>query len=178
MKKHLTIVLIMVLAMCAIFSSCSYRGKFFDKKHLEEHLVDNLPKVKHKIVKDYGSKIYVSMTEKEFEKYVISVYEYILSCDFERLGTRGEIKSGLIGIDYYVDTNVSQLGDFHFVETYESGSYSTYIFVWANEIKQCNYSSSTYTKWETHYLELSYLSGQKQMAMEMCHPISPYTFVE
>lgn len=176
--KKIAFVLIAAIFLCAIFSSCSYRGRFFDKKHLEEHLVDNLPKIKNRVVKDYGSKIYVSMTQKDFDKYVTSIYEYILSCNFERFGTRGEIKSGLIGIDYYVYTDVSQLSDFHFVETYESGSYSTYIFVWANEIKQYNYSSSTYTTWETHYLELSYLSGNEQMVMEMCDPISPYTFAE
>lgn len=140
--------------------------KFFDGDNLATHLVSDLPKPKNKIVKDYGSTAYISMTEREFELYVESVCEYLLSCNFQRLGTRGGLLSGLIGVQYYVNTDVSELSDFYSA-TAEAGGrpFNGYVFVWANPTP-------------THYLEIKYLYDTKQMYIEMCYRISPYTFTD
>lgn len=168
-----------IIIGCCLFGGCSYRGNFFDSKHLQEHSVADLPKPKNKIAKDKGSSVYISMTEQEFEQYVTSVYEYILSRNFKRLGTRGEILSGLIGMQYYVNTDVSQLSDFY-NDTAEPGCtpFYGYIFVWANDTRQAKYGEVYKTVWVSHYLDLKYLSDKNQMYMEMCYIISPYHFAE
>lgn len=146
--------------------------RFFDDNHLEEHLISDLPKPKNKIADDYGSSVYVYMTEQEFNQYVASVYKYILSCNFKRLGTRGEVMSGLIGIQYYANTDVSQLSDFYNA-TAEAGvtPFNGYIFVWAD-------GTNDDTVWTSHYLEMKYLNDKNQMYMEMCYRLYPYYFAE
>ena len=118
------------------------------------------------------------MSKEKFNKYVQTVYEYLLSRDFKRFGTHGEVASGLIGMQYYANTDVNELSDFSMTENYDSGGYSSgYIFVWANEMGQF-YQSSPYTDWLSHYIKLEYYSSRKQMRMEMCYMFNPYLFAE
>lgn len=175
----LALTVICVLFACGLFSGCTYSGHFFDKKHLQTHLVDDLPKPPSLWVNNYGSYIiYVTMSKEKFDKYVETVYEYLLSRDFKRFGTHGEVASSLIGMQYYANTDVSELSDFYITETYSSGKSSgSYIFVWANEMGQL-YQSSPYTTWLSHYLKLSYNADKKQMRMEMCYTFNPYLFAE
>ena len=127
-----------------------YDGNFFDKKHLEEHLIPDLPKPDAKVEKDVGEAIKYEMTEEEFEQYAREVYNYMLSCNFQKLGTPGSI--------YATDSN-SRVHDCAEFEEYKhdgeaeghTSMYSSYLFACANERYERNEE-----RWVSHFLNIEY----------------------
>ena len=172
--KNITLCILLatfICLSCLTFSAC-YNGPFFKKEHLEEHLVPDLPKPKAMMWLYRGSEIKVPMTQEKFDKYVESVYEYLLSCNFARFGTRGERAAGF-AMRYYVNVDVSELSDFYVLQKMadEGNNYYQYVFVWADEIYEKSGS------WIEHYLELRYDKDTNgKMYMNLCRPIVPYTF--
>lgn len=167
---------VLISLSCVCFSGC-YRGPFFKKEHLEKHLVPDLPKPTIFAWRYRGSEIEVRMTKGQFDRYVESVYEYLVSCNFARLGTRGELYSGLIGMTYYVNVDVDELSDFYILQEMADHEYDHYIyvFVWANETSE---SSGNYGEWIPHYLEIYYDDAKGKMNMELCQALNPYIFEE
>ena len=174
--KNITLCILLVIFICisCIGLSGCYRGQFFDKGHLTEHLVPDLPQPQKDMSAYSGSYITVKITEEEFDDYVVSVYEYLLSCNFEKLGTRGEFYSGLISMTYYVNEDVSELSDFYILQEMadKSHNYYTYVFVWANEYGRVGDNEN----WIPHYLELHYDYDIGIMYMELCYTFNTYTF--
>ena len=174
--KNITLCILLIIFICisCIGLSGCYRGPFFDKEHLAEHLVPDLPQPKNFMWFYRGSDIKVKISQEDFDNYVASVYEYLLSCNFEKLGTRGELYSGFIGMTYYVNLDVHELSDFYILQEMadESHNYYTYVFVWANEYGQMGNSEN----WIPHYLKLYYKYDTGTMFMELCKVLNPYTF--
>ena len=174
--KNTTLCILLIIFICisCIGLSGCYRGPFFDKEHLAKHLVPDLPQPKKFMSSYRGSDIRVKITEAEFNDYVVSVYEYLMSCNFEKFGTRGELYSGFLGMTYYVNEGVSELSDFYVLQEMadESHNFYMYVFVWANEFGQ------TYgpDNWLPHYLKLYYKYDTGTMFMELCKVLNPYTF--
>lgn len=177
--KNITLCILLVVFICLSclsFSGC-YRGPFFKKEHLQEHLVPDLPKPTIFAWRYRGSAIEVRMTKGQFDKYVESVYEYLLSCNFARFGTRGELYSGLIGMTYYVNVDVSELSDFYILQEMADHEYDhyMYVFIWANETSKEN---GDYGDWLSHYLKMYYDASAHKMNMELCRTWRPYIFEE
>ena len=175
--KNITLCILLVAFICLSclsFSGC-YRGPFFKRAHLQEHLVPDLPKPKALMWFYRGEIIEVKMTQAQFDEYVEAVYEYLLSCNFERFGTRGEDNSNLFGVRYYVNVDVSELSDFYVLEEFVDHIYDyyKYVFVWANETIELE---GDYGEWIAHYLELYYDGDDSKMHMNLCRPIVPYDF--
>ena len=175
--KNITLCILAAVFLCLScvgFSGC-YRGPFFKKEHLQEHLVPYLPKPKTLMWRYRGYEIKVKMTQDEFNDYVESVYEYLRSCNFERFGTRGEDNSSMFGVRYYVNVDVHELSDFYVTQHMASvDDYKIYVFVWANETSEL---SGDYGSWIAHYLELRYdKDTDGKMYMNLCRPIVPYDF--
>ena len=175
--KNITLFILLAVFICLsclCFSAC-YRGPFFKKEHLEEHLVPDLPKPRLFMWIYRGYEIEVRMTREKFDEYVVAVYEYLLSCNFERFGTRGKLSSGLIGMQYYVNLDVKELSDFFILQEMadEGNNFYKYVFVWANETSELK---GDYGSWIAHYLELRYKDADGKMFMNLCQPIVPYIF--
>ena len=121
MKKLLALCLTVGLCFCCL-ASCSSahkENKWFSEEKLTKCLVGDLPTVTKDYVKHNNEDIYVSFTDSELEAYVKSVYDYLLSQNYEYLGTRGEQKGTLAGslTTYYFEP-ATELSEF-----YVSGSY-------------------------------------------------------
>ena len=177
--KNITLCILLVVFICLSclsFSGC-YRGPFFKKEHLAKHLVPDLPQPKALMWLYRGSEIEVRMTQEKFDQYVESVYEYLLSCNFARFGTRGELCSGLIGMTYYVNVDVYKLSDFYILQEMADPSHNfyMYVFVWANEYGKL-YNSDVTETWLPHYLEIYYDASTNKMTMELCQALNPYIF--
>lgn len=99
MKKLLALCLTVVLCLCCLAScgSAHKENKWFSEEKLTECLVGDLPTITKDYVKHNDEDIYVSFTDSEFETYAKSVYDYLLSQEYEYLGTRGEQKNTLAG---------------------------------------------------------------------------------
>ena len=171
-KIGLLLATIFVLTtLCVLLCGC-YHGRFFDKDHLEEHLVRDLPKPYRFMWKHRGTQLTVRMTENKFQQYVEEVYEYLLSCNFQRFGTRGEVISGLIGMQYAVRLDTENLSDFLCENT---SDYKEYIYIWADETSE----RDGHKYWVTHYIEMSYgESLDNKLIMNLCHYFAGYKIVE
>ena len=172
--KNITLCVLLIMFVCIScigFSGC-YNGPFFDKEHLSSHLVPDLPQPKKSMQSYRGNQIKVEMTKEQFDQYVVTVYEYLLSCNFEKLGTQGELAPYLVGVKYYVNLDVSELSDFYILQEMadKNNNYYKYVFVWANVY------SETDNDWISHYLELRYEDNVGKMFMELCYALAPYVF--
>ena len=121
MKKLLALCLTAVLCLCCL-ASCGNAHKeneWFSKEKLTQCLVGELPTIEKEYVNHNDEDIYVSFTDSEFEAYAKSVYDYLLSRNYEYLGTRGEQVGTLAGTltTYYFEP-ATELSEF-----YVSGSY-------------------------------------------------------
>jgi len=121
MKKLLALCLTIVLCLCCLAScgSAHKENKWFSEEKLTQCLVGDLPTITKDYVKHNDENIYVSFTDSEFEAYAKSVYDYLLSQNYEYLGTRGEQVGTLAGTftTYYFEP-ATELSEF-----YVSGSY-------------------------------------------------------
>lgn len=107
MKKLLALCLTAILCLCCL-ASCSStheENTWFSDEKLTECLVDDLPTIEKDYVNHNGGDIYAKLTDSEFEAYAKSVYDYLLSREYEYLGTRGEQKDTLAGVftTYYFE---------------------------------------------------------------------------
>ena len=121
MKRILVFALTAVLCLFCL-ASCSSAHKentWFSEEKLNNCLVGDLPTIEKNYVNHNGEDIYVSFTDSEFESYAKSVYDYLLSQNYEYLGTRGEQVGTLAGTltTYYFEP-ATELSGF-----YVSGSY-------------------------------------------------------
>lgn len=121
MKKLFALCLTAVLCLCCLAScgSAHKENKWFSEEKLTQCLVGELPTIEKEYVNHNDEDIYVSFTESEFEAYAKSVYDYLLSRNYEYLGTRGEQVGTLAGTltTYYFEP-ATELSEF-----YVSGSY-------------------------------------------------------
>ena len=156
--------LLIILTFCIVVSGC-YNGEFFEKERLQKHLIEDLPRPKSDMSEYRGSTIFVPMTEEEFEQYAAEVYEYLLSCNFQRLGARGEELGGLVS-NYAVQLDTENLSDFRFEDKIANGDImSGYLFIWADQ----KVERDGVEQWETHYLELRYDEDVSKMYMDLCY---------
>ena len=121
MKKLLALCLTVVLCLCCL-TSCSSahkENKWFSEEKLTKCLVGDLPTIEKDYVNHNDEDLYVSFTDSEFESYAKSVYDYLLSQEYQYLGTRGEQKGTLAGTftTYYFEPATE------FSEFYVYGSY-------------------------------------------------------
>ena len=175
--KNITLSVLLTVFICVSVLSLGgcYRGPLFNREHLQEHLVPDLPQPRTFMGIYHGDDIKVRMTQEKFDKYVVSVYEYLLSCNFAKFGTRGEDNSTMFGMRHYVNEDVSELSDFY-IKRYAGSSADDsylYVFVWANETSEL---SGSYGSWIAHYLELYYNTDEGKMHMQLCYRIAPYSF--
>ena len=121
MKKLLALCLTVVLCLCCLAScgSAHKENKWFSEEKLTQCLVGELPTIEKEYVNHNDEDIYVSFTDSEFEAYAKSVYDYLLSRNYEYLGTRGEQVGTLAGtLTTYYFKPATELSEF-----YVSGSY-------------------------------------------------------
>ena len=121
MKKLFTLCFAVVLCLCCLAScgSAHKENKWFSEEKLTQCLVGDLPTITKDYVKHNDENIYVSFTDSEFEDYAKSVYDYLLSQNYEYLGTRGEQVGTLAGtLTTYYFKPATELSEF-----YVSGSY-------------------------------------------------------
>ncbi len=121
MKKLLALCLTAILYLCCL-ASCSSAHKentWFSEEKLTECLVGDLPTITKDYVKHNDENIYVSFTDSEFEAYAKSVYDYLLSQNYEYLGTRGEQVGTLAGTltTYYLEP-ATELSEFYVDSAY------------------------------------------------------------
>lgn len=148
MKKYLRLFIISlaVFIMCVGMVGCNYNGHFFDKEHLETHFISDLPKPSVEIAEDKGSLVTFYMTEEQIEAYAEEVYNYIISCNFPRLGTRGMVKKYSMyfwGTEYFV----RDCKDF---DDFKQGGRG-YIFVWAVDYETDDEGN---IDWQPYYLHI------------------------
>lgn len=183
-KRILKNVTLSVLLAVFVSLSCiglvgCYNGLFFDKENLQYHLVPDLPAPTVDSLQYRGSKIEVKMTQEQFDNYVVSVYEYLLSCNFVKFGTRGERESSMYGSTYKVNEDVNELSDFYVKDNIVGVvSPRMYVFVWANERGKW-YESDNIERWLSHSLILhldQYMDNT--VYMELCHGLDRYDFEE
>ena len=167
--------------ICAVvmgvgFSSCKafeYDGNFFDKEHLQEHLIPNLPQPSAKAVEDKGQTISYEMTEEEYDQYAREVYEYMLSCNFVQLGTPGRIRAADNGSDVHECFEFEEYKHDGPSEGYKM--YSCYIFAWANEPQK--EVREGVIRMQDHFLMISFYEGD-MIYLSLCDHIGypMYTF--
>ena len=99
MKKLLALCLTVVLCLFCLAScgSAHEENEWFSEEKLTNCLVGDLPTVEKDYVNSGDEDIYVYLTDSEFKAYAKSVYDYLLSQNYEYLGTRGEQKNTLAG---------------------------------------------------------------------------------
>ena len=122
MKKLLALCLTAVLCLCCLAScgSAHEENKWFSEEKLAECLVGDLPKIEKDYVNSGSEDIYVSFTAGEREVYVVSVFEYLKSQNFEYLGTRGEQASTLAGsFTTYYFKPATELSEFYVDSSYK-----------------------------------------------------------
>lgn len=177
LKKVLSICAAMVMGLC-VFCGCKlrhlslfdyYDGNFFDEEHLAEHLIPDLPQPKDaKVIKDYGSEIHYEMSEETIEKYAREVYDYIVSCNFQRLGTPGSIYPTAS------DSAVHECTEYEGFKHENTGSESIlyeYIFCWANKRVEKDED-----RWVSHFLRVE-LCKDDMVAVSLCDAL-PYPLRE
>lgn len=135
MKKLLALILTAVLCLSCITScdSSAVKNEWFSDEILEICAIPNLPEISDR---DYyyrksnrSARIEFKATFEEVREYARVVYEYLVSQDFEYLGTRGAQKASLAGAFasyYFKDTN-------SFGECYSPYYAEDYIFVYSND---------------------------------------------
>lgn len=127
MKKITAWLLAVFLIMITLSScggiSCAKQNKWYSRDTLEECLVPNLPELNKTYLRQ-GDDVYVRFSQTEYASYANTVYTYLLSQNFEYLGTRGEEKNSLAGAftTYYFQP-ATKLSEFEV---------SGYIFVYSN----------------------------------------------
>ena len=122
MKKLFTLCFAVVLCLCCLAScgSAHKENEWFSEEKLTQCLVGDLPTITKDYVNHNGEDIYVSFTDSEFEAYAKSVYDYLLSRNYEYLGTRGEQASTLAGsFTTYYFKPATELSEFYVGSSYK-----------------------------------------------------------
>ena len=127
MKKLIACTLTIVFTLlCLVGCTNPYLpDTWYTEERLNTCLVPELPRVSGSFVSHNDKTVYANLTDEEFDAYVSSVYAYLISQEFDHLGTRGEVKSSLAGaLATYYFKEVETLDEFII-----NGKY---IFVFAN----------------------------------------------
>ena len=134
MKKLLALCLTAVLCLCCLAScgSTHKENKWFSEEKLTKCFVGDLPTITKDYVNHNDEDIYVNFTNSEFEAYAKSVYDYLLSQNYEYLGTRGECVNSFLTISCYNFKSVDALEDCILEEYDDSLNELTYLFVYSD----------------------------------------------
>lgn len=181
MKKFLLIIsLIMTAIISCTLCACDNGKHFFSSAVLKDNLVPDLPRIKcEKAERKYSKVYYFKTTEEAFNNYVVNVYDYLSSLNFEYFGYRGKEISNFFGgapeYEFYIG---SELSDFKYTEDRSGHKLENcYVFVWANEIRtEAPYKNVL----KDHYLEICYFSDDREfnVYIDLNFGIETYRLVE
>lgn len=166
MKKLLLIVSLITIAIisCSLCACNKDNDKnFFSKSVLADNLVPDLPRIKcEKAEKEYSKVYRFKTTEEAFNDYVVNVYDYLSSLNFEYFGYRGkEISNFFGGAPEYEFYFGSELSEFKYTEDRSGHKLENcYVFVWANEIRT---EAPNKNVLKDHYLEICYFSDGREL---------------
>jgi len=108
MKKLLSYLITMTLLLTCLTGCVKYeKNKWFSTAQLSKCLVPDMPKADCPYVNEDDYDIYAQFTDESFNSYVIKLYEYLLSMNFEYFGTRGDLLgslNGAFGVYYFQPT--------------------------------------------------------------------------
>ena len=135
MKKFIALFLIATLCLGCL-TSCGYgykRNRWFSKELREKCLVNDLPIVQNKYVRQKNltkEDVYVNFTTEEYEAYVTEIFEYLKSQNYEYFGTRDSERkhSTPVMTEGYYFKSATELSEF-----YVDGAYR---FVYSNDINE------------------------------------------
>lgn len=169
--KKLAIFLTIIIGSLCLLGGCRlYKGNFFDRKHLEQNFIPDLPKPQGKLKNDKGDSIECEMSEEAFNAYVNEVYDYLVSCNFYKFGTsyynRGGFSNQTIEC-FELEDFKSEYG------SEENGDKrTTYMFVWKNEPDdEIKYDPQVEYKNRSYYLIIAYHHFEGYLYFELSRAI-------
>lgn len=153
MRRLVSFALALIFCLCAL-ASCAVgynENEWYSSEHLDDCLVPALPRPSDSFLSSGKEDIYLSLTDTEYRAYAKAVHEYLASCDFTYLGTRGTEKSSLAGAftTYYFEPA-------DYLSRFEDGD--DYIFVFSDDLKKDGnvvFTVLTISRYETETIKYS-----------------------
>lgn len=142
----------------------------FHRRYLKEHLVAELPKPQGTFVRTDGhvrGRAEIKLTEEDFYGYAQEVYDYLVSCDFQRFGTDGWVIKSMWGLS----PTIAAVEAFELKDCYDRSN-NSYTFVWANELEKDS------EDWDAHFLEMRYYAEKSSMDFGLSYGTVSYRFVD
>ena len=144
MRRFSVVFLSLILCLCSLVGCAERKDKygFYHQSTLNKNLIPDLPKIRSggKTSLEHGRFVF-STTEEKFDEYLMSVYDYLVSCSFEYFGYPIEVLQHAFIVDtQYAFAYGSELSDFQTdIDLLEDGFYEKditgkhFFFVWGNE---------------------------------------------
>lgn len=146
MRRFSVVFLSLILCLCSLVGCAERKDKygFYHQSTLNKNLIPDLPKIRSggKTSLEHGGFGFTT-TKEEFDEYLKSVYDYLVSCSFEYFGyPTEELRPANIVDAQYAFAYGNELSDFQTDIAYPQEGDSTdeqarrathYFFVWGND---------------------------------------------
>ena len=162
------------------------RYGFYAQSTLNRNLIPNLPKVRSDGKTSLNEGVFTfTTTQEEFDEYLNSVYDYLVSCSFEYFGYPTEVLGTFFGgAPECAFAYGSELSDFKMDESFfqslgQSAASMDYFFVWGNNGINESTGSAGYPQIvNARYLQIGCYAheGYVNAYMRLKYALMDYTF--